>query len=64
MRVLIGPIKLGHCECDAGGGAGCSLLSPCVSYGGYVYGGSCIWFYSWVKYKAAYNVILKAVFHY
>ncbi len=42
MRVLIGPIKLGHCECDAGGGAGCSLLSPCVSYGGYVYGGSCI----------------------
>lgn len=36
MKILVEPLDLGHSVCDAEGGGGCGLLSPCSSYGGWI----------------------------
>lgn len=42
MLILVKPIQSVRRVCDAEGGGGCTMLSPCSPYGGYIYGGSCI----------------------
>lgn len=42
MRILVSPLKGGRSVCDDGNGGGyCGSLSPCIVYGGYVYGSTC-----------------------
>lgn len=42
MLILVKPIQSVEMVCDAESPGGCSMLSPCAPYGGYIYGGSCV----------------------